>query len=400
MRKTNNSRSTFTLPTTSSSSSHSSSTTSSTSCTSTVTTSPSSQTAPSLDHNALSQAISRAFADSLPALLSSLRGHVGKNTSTAFGSVASSDPTPSLSALSSFNPYPCQPSSSSGTLVVPSFISTYSTLGSPSVVSSLPSAISVTNPPLPVGGSSSGAAAPLSMPPTLAKAFVIGLGYTPVPYKLVAKITGGQFIELADLLSDNIKAQETEPQAFLEGRLLVSNNKKRVVEITDIMTWVEAFSIFCLVLCQSYPSRWRDLTQYKLLIIQTAKRFQGKSWLNYDIAFRKEAAATGSTDWSRMNADLFNFHTRSPSTLSSSGSAPSPAASSTVVTTSSGSPNSSQYCHSWNAGRCRWPFGRCRFRHSCESCNGDHPRLRCPHHPARTARSRSPSPSKGGRRYR
>ena len=44
------------------------------------------------------------------------------------------------------------------------------------------------------------------MPPTLRKAFPIGPRYTPIPYKLVAKITGGQFDELADLLSNNIKA--------------------------------------------------------------------------------------------------------------------------------------------------------------------------------------------------
>ena len=36
-------------------------------------------------------------------------------------------------------------------------------------------------------------------------------------------------------------------------------------------------------------SRWKDLNQYKLLIIQTARRFSDKSWLHYHIAFRKEA---------------------------------------------------------------------------------------------------------------
>lgn len=73
---------------------------------------------------------------------------------------------------------------------------------------------------------------------------MIGPGYTPIPYKLVANITGGQLIELADLLLDNIKAQDMEPQAYLEGKLLVTGTKKQVVEITDIVTWIESFSIF------------------------------------------------------------------------------------------------------------------------------------------------------------
>jgi hypothetical protein len=67
---------------------------------------------------------------------------------------------------------------------------------------------------------------------------VVGPGYAPVPNKLVTKITAGMFIELADLLAENIKAQEIEPQAFLEGRLLVSSSKKRVVEVTDILSWI------------------------------------------------------------------------------------------------------------------------------------------------------------------
>ena len=174
-------------------------------------------------------------------------------------------------------------------------------------------AMSIANPPMVVGGSLSGAAANFSTLPTQNKAFAISPGYVPVPYKLVAKITGGQFIELADLLPDSIRAQEIEPQAFLEGKLAVAGSKKRIVEIENIVTLIEAFTIFSMILCNAFPAHWRDLNQYiKLLIIQTAKHFPGKSWLNYDIAFRKEVTATGSTDWSRMNTDLFNFHTRSP----------------------------------------------------------------------------------------
>ena len=116
----------------------------------------------------------------------------------------------------------------------------------------------------------------------------MGPGYAPVPYKLVLKITAGLFLDLAGLLPDNIGAQEIEPQAFLKGKLVVSGSKKRVIEIADIATWIEAFTIFSMILWHTFPSRWKDLNQYKLLIIQTARRFADKSWLHYDIAFRKE----------------------------------------------------------------------------------------------------------------
>jgi hypothetical protein len=193
------------------------------------------------------------------------------------------------------------------------------------------------------------------------------------------------FIELADLLAENIKAQEIEPQAFLEGRLLVSSSKKRVVEVTDILSWIEAFTIYSLILCQSYPARWTDLSQVKLLIIQTAKRFPGLAWLHYDGAFRKEAAATGLTDWSRMNLDLYNFHTRVVCIESTTTPQPTPLRQSSTETSGpsvkgQNRQRASWFCHSWNDhGHCRWPYGQCRFLHKCESCSGDHPSVKCPY---------------------
>ena len=38
----------------------------------------------------------------------------------------------------------------------------------------------------------------------------------------MAKITSGAFIELADLLVENIRAQEAEPHSYLDGKLLVN----------------------------------------------------------------------------------------------------------------------------------------------------------------------------------
>ena len=80
----------------------------------------------------------------------------------------------------------------SGTLVVPPFISTCSSFGGPPVVSTLP-ATSSANFPLVVGGSCGGATgSEFSAFPNLNKAFVMGPGYAPVPYKLVSKITASR----------------------------------------------------------------------------------------------------------------------------------------------------------------------------------------------------------------
>ena len=118
--------------------------------------------------------------------------------------------------------------------------------------------------------------------PSVGKAFVVGPGYAPIPGKLVAKITSGAFVELADLLAENIHAQEAEPHTYLDGKLLVAPAKKRVVEINDILTWIQAFTIYQWIFCSTYPSCWQDTTQYKLLIIQMVSQFPGPAWLNYE----------------------------------------------------------------------------------------------------------------------
>ena len=99
--------------------------------------------------------------------------------------------------------------------------------------------------------------------------FVVGHGYSPMRSKLVSKICSGLFVDLVDLLQDNLKVNENEMQTFLEGKLVVTPSKKSSVEISDILSWVKAFFIHCLVLCSSYPFRWPDLVQYKLLIIDS-----------------------------------------------------------------------------------------------------------------------------------
>ena len=73
---------------------------------------------------------------------------------------------------------------------------------------------------------------------------MVGPGHAPVPHKLVGKITNSQFVDLADLLSANLRLPEQEPQTYLEGKLIVSSSKRRLVEVKDILTWTEAFTIY------------------------------------------------------------------------------------------------------------------------------------------------------------
>ena len=177
---------------------------------------------------------------------------------------------------------------------------------------------------------------------------------------------------------------------------MVAPARERIVEIQDILTLVGAFTIYSIVLSTSQPARWVDLSHYKLLIIQTAKKFPGKVWYLYDTAFQRNAAAIGLRDWSKMNPDLYNFHTllQTPSTSGNSR-----AKASALHSGLDHNQNLSQFCHSWNAGCCQWLFGCCQFCHACEECKGDHCSTSCPFQSAGAAlHSWSPMPSGGKHR--
>ena len=96
--------------------------------------------------------------------------------------------------------------------------------GSCGATNGLPSSSQSFTPLFSFGSNSASASTSTS----LNRLFVVGPGYSPIPEKLVTKIRSGQFVDLADLLAENLKAQETEPQMYLDGKLLASSSKKRV----------------------------------------------------------------------------------------------------------------------------------------------------------------------------
>ena len=262
----------------------------------------------------------------------------------------------------------------SGTPAAQCFLATVSSLSAPiSSVATLPTNSS-------------------ALHPILEQPFVVGPGYSPIPYKVVATIVAGKYLNLADLLPDNnARPDDHEPQLFFNGRLaLTAPRRVNKRQITDLVGWIEAFSIYTLILTSYFPHRWRDLTAYKLLIIRTYRQFAGRAWLNYDKAFREHVAAARVTDWSSLNVQLYNFHT-----AGSQVRAPGPRQ---FCDEPIGFSSSMIVCKSWNQGRCVAPSSQCRFKHACDRCNGDHRARECADI-SRPARLKSPEQSKRRKQY-
>ena len=230
----------------------------------------------------------------------------------------------------------------------------------------------------------------------LTSSFILGPGRPPIPAKVVTQTLGNKFIEMSDLLPENLDLPQCESSSFaIEGGAIVPITKvvgKRKQEVTDILTWVECFTSYVSVVTTYMPNRSRDLLSYMALVIRMAKRYRGSCWLNYDRAFRLEAAASNIRDWSQLKPDLYSYHTSISSAdctrvFSSSDNRCEPR----------GLQSATEICRSWNSGACISPRDTCRFRHCCSrpGCGGSHRKINC-----RGTRERSPRRQTDARRPR
>ena len=237
--------------------------------------------------------------------------------------------------------------------------------------------------------------------------FVLGEGIPPVPGRLVARIWNSEYVDMADLLRDNLEVDRRRggdhgphPQG--------SRPKPLRREVPDILSWAQCFGIYVGVIAEKYPGRVKQLLAYHTTILREARRCGGTGWRGYDAMFRQLAAADQTTDWSRLNPSLYattflaqqgsggkmchlcmgEDHAQDDCALAALQSkitkTPAPETKEDKLWgPTGGGPRelrgrrrSDQPCYSWNEGRCHFPY--CRYRHVCLRCRGDHRASSCP----------------------
>ena len=235
----------------------------------------------------------------------------------------------------------------------------------------------------------------------------VGEGLPPVPVKLVEKIHKWEFVDMAELLPEywgTVHSSRVEAELTQGNHRLVSKKK-----VTDILTWVQCFAVYTSVMASRNPEAVPELLAYLVCILRTSQDFGGLAWVNYDSAFRRQAAATGNRQWSRVNPSLYsicfagvarasvrcdlclslNHRSKDCAMIAEAdpdvGSRLKAVESAVLALTqprwpvhnSAGPPGgaSSEACRNFNKGRCsfRW----CRYRHACRVCGGPQPASEC-----------------------
>lgn len=271
--------------------------------------------------------------------------------------------------------------------------------------------------------------APAGDKPAEAKAepFTRGEGLPVLPAKVVAKILRGEYVNMADLLQDNIALDNKLATVYSEGVStghLKSNKKRELTEdVHSLLSWIECFNIYSSVLQMKYPSLAKPLAAYTTMMVKEARRFGFRGWLQYDQLFRQHTTKDPtSADWARLNSALYAiyFLTRQkgktqtcPNCMSSDHPPIHCALARREENSSSNSPGqqrdytggphdytgrrfqrpllprpplkrpnpANRICYSWNDGRCARPTGTCAYRHACIRCGDDHKVVDCTHKP-------------------
>ena len=196
---------------------------------------------------------------------------------------------------------------------------------------------------------------------------MIGPGFPPIPSRTVSSIISGEYAEFGNLLRSPSSSQAAGPTISMDGRVVVSSAPKPARRVVNIVQWCQAFAIYALILTSSFPHRAADLMRYLLSILRTYTQFGGTAWLDYDEAFRRDAAARQISDWSAIHVELYNYHTAA----AHSSAATRPALS---FRESRGATQGSTIWRSWNSGRCVSFLPTCRYSYICEfpGCRGCH----------------------------
>ena len=129
--------------------------------------------------------------------------------------------------------------------------------------------------------------------------FILGEALPVVPPILVRKIVRGDFVDMTELLQDNMEVERHKAAGEAES----SQGRRR--EVPDILSWLQCFSLYAAVLGAQFPEKSKDLLAYWALLISEHRRCGGRGWILYDSAFHQQISDIREADFSKLNQSLY-----------------------------------------------------------------------------------------------
>ena len=169
--------------------------------------------------------------------------------------------------------------------------------------------------------------------------------------------------------------------ALFIGQLMVvsssSQQCRQTAVISDILSWLQAFSIHTAILVSADATTKEEaagLAAHSYLIIELSKDLKCLQWLKYDQSYREWAAAKDICKWGEMNFSLYGRCLASqqlstyypPNTMGKS-------LKKRIIM---------KVCYHWNDG-IHCDISTCHFCHCCSWCGENHQASVCSQAPKR-----------------
>lgn len=207
-----------------------------------------------------------------------------------------------------------------------------------------------------------------------------------VPLKVKQKIWEGKFVDLSILLKS---ARELSDHLETQGQIQIRNGTMCLVKhkprtFLSIDKWTSAFIIFTSIMLEKYRSRAQEFLKYMRDVRLAADR-SANGWFTYDEQFRLRKVSDPHSSWGIINSELWLIHVTNNYTMQAQEK-PIPPTQNFFpqhkhpnIPTAKKKVNSppNRYCYVFNSGKSCKFYPNCRFVHSCNSCGGSHPSIKC-----------------------
>ena len=240
-----------------------------------------------------------------------------------------------------------------------------------------------------------------------AEPFALAESLPIIPATLVDKIVKGQYIDLCDLLQDNILLAKKAPSGDRSdgdsGSGHTRRHKKREFSKDEagLLSWTQCFAVYTAIVCSQNPERINDLLAYMVTMINEGRRFKFQGWLTYDEMFRQSVVKSKSTSWAQLNGTLYatTFLSQQKGESITCQKCASPdhytyqcALYERSYSQRAGSPGARRkrprsrspdkgpspgICYAWNDGKCN-RGSSCKWKHNvCLKCGEEHKAIHC-----------------------
>ena len=131
--------------------------------------------------------------------------------------------------------------------------------------------------------------------------FILSEALPVMPAKLVKRILRGEYVDMAELLIDNMEVERRRAVSEAEeGRARINQH-----EVPDMLSWLQCFSLYAAVVGSKFPEKVQDLWAYQATIIAEHRRCGGRGWCLYNAGFQQQIVSIESAEFGKLNQALY-----------------------------------------------------------------------------------------------